>query len=134
MGGAINKFKAIDYPIDDGKYGFHGRVHVQSTNNWSVRTKQIELYLYLIRNIKYILPKCADNAYKLIKRNRNNPFIDSHLIESMDEIVDETAIDDITITSKKNILISLRIFAGYWTPEYRIKVDDNLESYSIKKV
>ena len=60
--------------------------------------------------------------------------MDSHLIESLDTLVDETTIDSITITPKGNILLALRILAGYWTPEYRIKVNNELSWFSIKKV
>lgn len=126
-------FETLTYPIDDGNSKFHGSVNIQSTHDQKIRSRQIELYLFLVRNIKYILSKCADASYNLIKKNKDNPYIDSFLIESMDTIVDETTIDTITITRKNNILLSLRIFAGYWTPTYRIKVD-NLNFYSIKKV
>ena len=129
-----NYFELLKYPIDDGRCGFHGSVYIQSTKDLKIRSRQIELYLYLVRNIKYILSTCSDKAYNLIKKNKDNPFVDSHLIESLDTLVDETTIDSITITSKGNILLALRIFAGYWTPEYRIKVNDDLTWFLIKKV
>ena len=92
------------------------------------------MYLYLVRNIKYILSHCSDAAYNLIKKNKDNPYIDSYLVESLDTLVDEITIDSITITAKGNILLALRILAGYWTPEYRIKVNNELNDFSIKKV
>lgn len=121
-----------EYPIDDPT-GPINTVTLYATRKYEVSWRQTQLYFFLIRHNKEILLSCAAKAKKLIQKEREKPGIDHVLVEQIDDIVDESSFDWIYIDSKPKIVIALRIFAGYWTPEYIVYVNKELTKFTTRK-